>query len=494
MLERRRIDLSGRALAAPEAEALAAALHAGAVLDARVVAQERADELLAEVVALQRAHFDPAVDSYSQLLVGPGRAIFNWGTGGEEGAEPVDLGAFPRLRRLVADAVALSRALGPPGQETLLSVVPSLRKIRTFPRFYHRDSHASVAEIAADGGESPAPSCYRMVWDVGLENSFQVLNVDLVPRRALADAAGQVEARYRHLFQRQNLDFRAMSDAEIDAVQPQMREEVSAAPRAPARPRPRPGADLARRPLLPHHLPPPRAQRRRAVRGAALDPHRPRVRPRGLAGGPVVGERAAFAARGVERRGILAPMPRITKVTTRTGDRGETGLGSGRRVPKDAPRIEAYGTVDELSSAIGVAIAAGLEEKLAGRLRAVQNELFHLGADLCIPEEDKARHPGPRIEAHHVEALEAFQDELAADLAPLKNFVLPGGAPGAAQLHVARTVCRRAERLVVTLAREEAVGPEVVRYLNRLSDVLFTMARWENQRKGVVEPLWDSRA
>ena len=187
-------------------------------------------------------------------------------------------------------------------------------------------------------------------------------------------------------------------------------------------------------------------------------------------------------------------MPRITKVTTRTGDRGETGLGSGRRVPKDAPRIRAYGTVDELNSTIGVTIAAGLDDKLAARLAAVQNELFHLGADLCIPEEDKARHPGPRIEARHVEALEAFQDELAADLEPLKNFVLPGGAPGAAHLHVARTVCRRAERLVVALAREEAVGPEVVRYLNRLSDLLFTMARWENRRKGVAEPLWDSQA
>jgi hypothetical protein len=226
LLEPRRIDLSGKALMAPEAEALAAALHAGALLDARVVAQERAGELLAEVVALQRAHFDPAVDSYSQLLVGPGRAIFNWGTGGEEGAEPVDLGDFPRLQRLVADALALSRGLARGGEETLLSVVPSLRKTRTFPRFYHRDSHASVAEVAGEGGDSPAPSCYRMVWDVGLENSCQVLNVDLVPRRALTDAGGRVEARHRHLFQRQNLDFRALSDAEIDAVQPQMREEI----------------------------------------------------------------------------------------------------------------------------------------------------------------------------------------------------------------------------------------------------------------------------
>lgn len=187
-------------------------------------------------------------------------------------------------------------------------------------------------------------------------------------------------------------------------------------------------------------------------------------------------------------------MPRITKVTTKTGDQGETSLGSGRRVAKDSLRTTAYGTVDELNAALGVAIACGLDVKLAGRLRAIQNELFHLGADLCIPEEDKGRHPGPKIEPRHVAALEAFQDELAADLGPLKNFVLPGGTLGAAHLHVARTVCRRAERQVVALAREEPIGAEAIRYLNRLSDVLFTLSRWENQAKGVAEPLWDSRA
>ena len=187
-------------------------------------------------------------------------------------------------------------------------------------------------------------------------------------------------------------------------------------------------------------------------------------------------------------------MPRITKVTTRTGDRGDTALGSGRRVPKDSPRTTAYGTVDELNAVLGVVLAAGVEPRLGERLRTIQNELFHLGADLCIPEEDKERHPGPRVEARHLEGLEAFQDELAVDLAPLKNFVLPGGSPAAAHLHVARTVCRRAERLVVALAREEAINPEAIRYLNRLSDLLFTMARWENLRKGVAEPLWDSRA
>ena len=188
-------------------------------------------------------------------------------------------------------------------------------------------------------------------------------------------------------------------------------------------------------------------------------------------------------------------MPRITKVTTRVGDSGETGLGSNRRVPKDDPRVEAYGTVDELSSAIGVALAAGgLEVETAECLRRVQNELFHLGADLCIPEVDKQRFPGPKVEARHVAALEEFQDRVVEEVGPLRNFVLPGGTPGSAHLHLARTVCRRAERRVVTLARDEAVDPEVVRYLNRLSDVLFNMARLETARKGVPEPTWDSRA
>jgi len=187
-------------------------------------------------------------------------------------------------------------------------------------------------------------------------------------------------------------------------------------------------------------------------------------------------------------------MPRITKVYTRTGDDGTTSLGGGQRVAKDAPRIEAYGTVDELNSAIGVALAAGVDEGLAGPLRTIQNELFHLGSDLCIPEADKARMPAPRIEERHVLALEKLMDELSEKLSPLENFVLPGGSLGAAQLHVARTVCRRAERLLVALARTEAVGPWTIRYLNRLSDALFVMARHENRRRGVPDVLWDSRA
>jgi cob(I)alamin adenosyltransferase len=187
-------------------------------------------------------------------------------------------------------------------------------------------------------------------------------------------------------------------------------------------------------------------------------------------------------------------MPRITRVYTRTGDDGRTSLGGGQRVPKDSPRVAAYGTVDELNSAVGAALAAGLDPRISGALATIQNELFHLGSDLCVTEADKASHPVPRIEDRHVLSLERLMDELSEDLAPLENFVLPGGTSGAALLHVARAVCRRAEREVITLARAEPVGDQVVVYLNRLSDALFVMARWENRQRGVPDVLWDSRA
>ena len=187
-------------------------------------------------------------------------------------------------------------------------------------------------------------------------------------------------------------------------------------------------------------------------------------------------------------------MPRITKVYTRTGDDGRTGLSGGQRVPKDSPRIEAYGTVDELNSAIGAVLAAGVVPELAETLHTIQNELFHLGSDLSMLEEDKARTPVPRIEERHVTALEKTMDALTEKIPPLENFVLPGGTPGAATLHVARTVCRRAERRVITLSRLEPVGPQTIVYLNRLSDALFVMARYENARRGVPDVLWDSRA
>ena len=186
-------------------------------------------------------------------------------------------------------------------------------------------------------------------------------------------------------------------------------------------------------------------------------------------------------------------MPRLTRIYTRKGDDGTTGLGGGQRVRKDSPRVTAYGTVDELSSAIGVALAMGLSPKLAGLLPRIQNELFHLGSDLCFLEKDKGRFTLPQIEARHVDALEATIDELNEVVGALENFILPGGSPGAAQLHAARTVCRRAERDTLALSRLEPIGGFVVAYLNRLSDALFVMARYENHQRGVGEPLWDPK-
>jgi cob(I)alamin adenosyltransferase len=189
-------------------------------------------------------------------------------------------------------------------------------------------------------------------------------------------------------------------------------------------------------------------------------------------------------------------MPRLTKIYTRTGDDGTTSLGSRERVPKDALRVQAYGTVDELNSTIGVAAASGLCDQLMVILPIIQNELFHLGSDLSFYGEDKKKYNIPAIEERHVAQLEAWIDEISAVVGPLENFILPGGTVGAAHLHVARTVCRRAEREAITLAREEPdeINPFVIKYLNRLSDALFVMARLENREKGVAEPLWNTLA
>lgn len=187
-------------------------------------------------------------------------------------------------------------------------------------------------------------------------------------------------------------------------------------------------------------------------------------------------------------------MPRLTRIYTRKGDTGFTRLSGGQRVPKESLRVSAYGTVDELNSFIGVALASGLCERLAELLPTIQNELFHLGSDLSFLEEDKAKYAIPQIEARHVERLEALIDEQNAIVGPLRNFILPGGSIGSAHLHVARTVCRRAERDVITLSREESVGAHVIPYLNRLSDALFVMARFENHSRSIPEPLWDSLA
>ncbi len=182
---------------------------------------------------------------------------------------------------------------------------------------------------------------------------------------------------------------------------------------------------------------------------------------------------------------------RITKVYTRVGDGGDTFLGGGQKVPKDSLRIEAFGTVDELNSVLGVALAGGLDPELVRVISRAQNDLFHLGSDLCVLEADKVKHKIPQIEKRHVDALEKEIDALQEHLKPLEEFILPGGSAGAAQLHVARAVCRRAERLVVALSRKEGVGPFTVMYLNRLSDYLFVAARHENRVRGVGDVQWD---
>jgi cob(I)alamin adenosyltransferase len=186
-------------------------------------------------------------------------------------------------------------------------------------------------------------------------------------------------------------------------------------------------------------------------------------------------------------------VPRIGIVTTRRGDFGETSLGDRTRVPKDALRVQAVGTIDELMSVVGLALAFGLELRVTVALTRIQNELFDVGADLAMPprsDEDQAR----RVDAGDVAGLEADQTELLSELEPLVNFVLPGGSPGAAALHVARTVCRRAEREAVHLARTEPCNPEVLRYLNRLSDLLFVMARSQNRVDRQREAVWTPRA
>ena len=184
-------------------------------------------------------------------------------------------------------------------------------------------------------------------------------------------------------------------------------------------------------------------------------------------------------------------MPRLDRIYTKTGDEGMTGLGGGQRVPKDSPRVEAYGTVDELNSQIGVALATGLCERLAARAaRASRTSCSTSGRTCAGRPTTRAGARIPTVEARHVEALEALIDEFNDAVGPLTNFLLPGGSAGAAQLHVARTVCRRAERETVTLARDEAIGEYVLPYLNRLSDALFVMARYENHERGVDEPLW----
>jgi len=180
----------------------------------------------------------------------------------------------------------------------------------------------------------------------------------------------------------------------------------------------------------------------------------------------------------------------LSRIYTRTGDKGTTALGDGRRVPKDHARIEAYGTVDELNSLLDLVIATGLEREDADLLRRIQNDLFDLGADLCTPAgESKRGEQALRIVASQVERLEKEIDAMNADLEPLNSFILPGGSEAAAWLHLARTVARRAERRMTRLAAEQEINPEAIKYINRLSDHLFVLARRLNDN-GATDVLW----
>jgi len=174
---------------------------------------------------------------------------------------------------------------------------------------------------------------------------------------------------------------------------------------------------------------------------------------------------------------------RLSKIYTKTGDDGTTGLGDGTRVAKDSARVAAYGTVDEANSTIGLVLATGLPEDIASLLTTVQHQLFDLGGELCIPGH-------AAIFDADIEALERALDAHNEHLPPLQDFILPGGGEAAARCHLARTVVRRAERETVTLARHDAVRPEAIRYLNRLSDLLFVLARVLARAGGHGEVLW----
>lgn len=183
-------------------------------------------------------------------------------------------------------------------------------------------------------------------------------------------------------------------------------------------------------------------------------------------------------------------MVQLTRIYTRGGDNGKTSLGDGKRVDKHSLRVAAYGTVDEANSTIGLArLHTAGDETVDPMLARIQNDMFDLGADLCTPEQEAPPYPPLRMTADQVRRLETEIDALNADLQPLKSFVLPGGTTAASYLHLARTVTRRAERDMTDLATREPVNPEAVRYINRLSDHLFVLARWVNDR-GRGDVLW----
>jgi cob(I)alamin adenosyltransferase len=179
------------------------------------------------------------------------------------------------------------------------------------------------------------------------------------------------------------------------------------------------------------------------------------------------------------------------KIYTKTGDKGETSLFAGGRVDKDAPRVEAYGTVDELNACLGMSCAQLAEDDVLRCLRRIQAELFDVGADLATPTAAATKKQIPRIRTEQTTELEQWIDRYTEELPPLTRFILPSGALAGATLHFARTVCRRAERRVVTLSKAEEINPEIISYLNRLSDLLFVLARVVSQRLQMPETIWE---
>lgn len=187
-------------------------------------------------------------------------------------------------------------------------------------------------------------------------------------------------------------------------------------------------------------------------------------------------------------------MPKKSKLYTRHGDRGETSLFGGERVPKDSLRVEAYGQLDHLSATIGLLVVSLSDDEVAGELRQVQNDLFDLGAELATPPDSRLQYKLPQLIGEpDWRRLEGLLDAYDAQVPPLRTFVLPGGHETAARAHLARTTCRTAERAVVRLAHEEEVRADVLTYLNRLSDFLFVCARLLNHRAGVDEVTWHPR-
>jgi cob(I)alamin adenosyltransferase len=181
------------------------------------------------------------------------------------------------------------------------------------------------------------------------------------------------------------------------------------------------------------------------------------------------------------------------KIYTRRGDGGETGLFGGGRVPKAHVRVEAYGDVDELNAALGMAVSAVADGEIRSKLSRIQNDLFSLGSSLATPgvEDGSARPATPPLPVERVQEMEDWIDAASDETPALRSFILPGGTNGAAALHVARTICRRAERAVVRLTLQDSADPMVLTYLNRLSDLLFALARQENHRAGVPDTLWE---